>query len=187
MLFCCCCIVDNYIEKLRFIFSYLDTSPSPFAVYGNVSPMYTQNSCVSPHYQMMDPLSQAPTASGLQYNLPYSNYQQQQTINNQPLPPFSNVMNQSWNITSTTTGVVINQRNETNINSGALGNLLDLDSQQLRQITINSDDLQMFDANNLSANLSSSLLLNDDGPNNCNEQNMSDSLTTFANKALENM
>lgn len=176
--------------------SCLDTSPSPFGMqmYGNVSPMYAQNPSVSPHYQTIDPLGQEPTASGMQYNLAYTHYQPQQTLNNQPLPPFSNVMSQSWNIPSTATiagvggggvgacGVLTNQRMES---SSGLGNLLDLDSHQLRPIAISSDDLQLYDANNLSDNFSS--LLNVDGPNNCSEQNMSDSLTTFANKALENM
>lgn len=151
--------------------------------------MYGQNPGVSPHYQTIDPTVQTPSPANIHLNIPY---EYQQPMNNQRLPSFNNVLNPNWNIPSTSTGVtaveVTNVQNFSDITmdtSGGLGSLLDLDSQQMRQINLNSEELQMFDPGNLSENLSNSLLLTD-GPTR-NEQNMTDSLTRLANKTIESM
>lgn len=174
-------------------FFALDASPSPFgnSLYGGVSPMYGRNPSLSPHYPVIDTLGKNPSPSTIQFNLAYNEFQQPQ----QTLPPISNVMHQNWNIATTSTVAIAAAAaaanmhpniSEMNIDSASgLSSLLDLDSQQLRQINLNSDDLHMFDTNNLSENLSNNLLLTDE-PRNI-DQNMSDSLTRLANNAFENM
>lgn len=110
-------------------------------------------------------------------------------MNNQTLPPISNVMNPNWNIASTS-ALIQNDLcvSAMNIDSASgLSSLLDLDSQQLRQINLNSGELatlNMFDTNNLSENLSNNLSLMD-APR--NDQNMTDSLTRLANTTIENI
>lgn len=182
-----------------------DTSPSPYQIYGNLSPMYPQNPSISPQNpsispqnpsvspqppQILETLSHTiPPASEIQYNIPPNN------LSSQVLPPISNIMAQNWNIPSVSTaGAPQNDLagpTAMNIDSATgLSSLLDMDSQQLELKQLNSGELatlNTLDATiNLSETFNNNLSLSDIDMQR-NEQNMTDSLTRLANKTIDNL
>jgi c-Rel proto-oncogene protein len=153
-----------------------DKAPSPYGgqMFETLSP--AQN--VSPHYVGASP----PPPNFTQNVLPSIDMIHW----NMPSTSVGNVLNiqQEWNVAAPNdlSGVV-------NIESvSGISSLLNLDSHQmeLKPIDLNSGDLSMFDASNLSETFTQNLSLTDlNGVR--QDQNMTDSLTRLANNALDNI
>lgn len=168
----------------------IDTAPSPYdgQMHGGISPMYTPNmAALSPQGQY-HPLGHTPPPPDLQGR---NMYNPNAGLN--VLPSINEVLPR-WEIPNVTN--VIEAQNDLgacgssamNIDTpNNISNLLDLDSQELKQINLNSGELSTFDASILSETLCNNLSFTDIGMPRQENQNMTDSLTRLANNTIDSI
>ncbi|KAF2880990.1 hypothetical protein ILUMI_25206 [Ignelater luminosus] len=172
-----------------------DTTPSPYdgQIHGGISPMYTPNmTALSPQGQYhvrVDPLGHTPPPPDLQGR---NIYNPNAGLN--VLPSINEVLPR-WEIPNVTNVVnVIDAQNDLGVcgptamnidTPNNISNLLDLDSQELKQINLNSGELPTFDANILSETLCNNLSFSDIGMP--RQENMTDSLTRLANNTIDSI